>query len=189
MILADPYWLLLLLPLAWLFKREQPRRALLMPNPDTGLQNQSFRTRVRPKTRWLRWLRIPTGAGCCRRRVWNGSSTGDRTGTIEAITRMPGTRSRRRSMKRSRHSAPEDPQTSRSIEISPSFQTRMRAGWSGTVDRGWLVTRSCSSSCISRKLDWFHVEARLSPRDRPRFPPLLPLVRMFCAACSAAALT
>lgn len=56
MILADPFWLLLLFPLAWLIRREQPRKALRMPNPDTGLLDSSFRTKIRPKTQWIRWL-------------------------------------------------------------------------------------------------------------------------------------
>lgn len=56
MILADPFWLLLFIPLVWSIWRERPRRSFRMPNPDTGMPNQSFRTKIRPHTRRIRWM-------------------------------------------------------------------------------------------------------------------------------------
>jgi Ca-activated chloride channel family protein len=56
MTLADPIWLLLFLPLGWLIWRGQEQSALRMPQPNTPLSDPSFRTKIRSKLPWLRWL-------------------------------------------------------------------------------------------------------------------------------------
>jgi len=58
MTLADPFWLLLLLPLAWLIRRRKAGISLRMPQPNSPMENPSFRTKIRSKLPWLRWLAL-----------------------------------------------------------------------------------------------------------------------------------
>ncbi len=58
MTLADPFWLLLLLPLTWLIRRREAGISLRMPQPNSPMENPSFRTKIRSKLPWLRWLAL-----------------------------------------------------------------------------------------------------------------------------------
>ncbi len=58
MTLADPFWLLLFLPLAWLVWRGQAGISLRMPEPNISMDDPSFRTKIRGKLSWLRWLAL-----------------------------------------------------------------------------------------------------------------------------------
>ena len=58
MTLADPVWLLLFLPLAWLFLRRKPGISLRLPQPNSAMGDLSFRTKIRNKLSWLRWLAL-----------------------------------------------------------------------------------------------------------------------------------
>lgn len=53
---ANPLWLLLILPLAWLIWRRRDGSALRVPHP--SMPNPSFRTRVRRTIPWLRWFSL-----------------------------------------------------------------------------------------------------------------------------------
>lgn len=58
MALADPLWLLLFLPLAWLIWRKQAGISLRMPQPHTALSDRSYRTLLRGKLPVLRWFAL-----------------------------------------------------------------------------------------------------------------------------------
>ena len=58
MTLADPLWLLLFVPFAWLFSRKKSGIALRMPQQNAGLGELSFRAKIRSKLHWLRWLAL-----------------------------------------------------------------------------------------------------------------------------------
>ena len=56
MTLAAPFWLLLFIPLVWLVLRKQPGASLRMPNTSIPVGDISFRTKIRSKLPWLRWI-------------------------------------------------------------------------------------------------------------------------------------
>lgn len=58
MSLADPLWLLLFLPLAWLIWRKQAGISLRVPHPHTSLADRSYRTILRGKLPVLRWFAL-----------------------------------------------------------------------------------------------------------------------------------
>jgi len=58
MALADPLWLLLFLPLAWLIWRKRTGVTLRMPQPHTELSDRSYRTLLRGKLPALRWFAL-----------------------------------------------------------------------------------------------------------------------------------
>jgi len=58
MTLADPFWLLLFLPLAWLVWRKEAGISLRMTQPDSPMDDPSLRTKIRGKLSWLRWLAL-----------------------------------------------------------------------------------------------------------------------------------
>ncbi len=58
MALADPFWLLLFLPLGWLIRRREAGISLRMPQSNSPIDNPSFRTKIRSKLHWLRWLAL-----------------------------------------------------------------------------------------------------------------------------------
>jgi Ca-activated chloride channel family protein len=58
MTLAAPFWLLLLLPLAWLMRRKQRQNALRLPQASSGSIGESWRSRTRGRLSWLRWMAL-----------------------------------------------------------------------------------------------------------------------------------
>lgn len=58
MTLANPYWLLLFLPLAWLFLRKRPGLSMRMAQASSPLDKPSFRSRLKVWFSWLRWLAL-----------------------------------------------------------------------------------------------------------------------------------
>ncbi|MBK6994012.1 MAG: VWA domain-containing protein [Lewinellaceae bacterium] len=58
MTLADPFWLLLFLPLAWLVWRKEAGISLRMTQPNSQMDDPSLRTKIRGKLSWLRWLSL-----------------------------------------------------------------------------------------------------------------------------------
>lgn len=58
MTLAAPLWLLLLVPLAWLIRRKQQQNALRLPHVASGGISESWRTRIRVRLHWLRWMAL-----------------------------------------------------------------------------------------------------------------------------------
>ena len=58
MALADPFWLLLFLPLAWLILRRRAGISLRMPQANSQVDAPGFRTKIRSKLSWLRWLAL-----------------------------------------------------------------------------------------------------------------------------------
>ncbi len=58
MALADPIWLLLFLPLVWLILRKQEGISLRMPHPHSPMDDRSWRTKVRSRAPWLRWIAL-----------------------------------------------------------------------------------------------------------------------------------
>ncbi len=58
MTLADPFWLLLFLPLAWLVWRKEAGISLRMTQPNSPMDDPSLRTKIRGKLSWLRWLSL-----------------------------------------------------------------------------------------------------------------------------------
>ena len=58
MTLAAPLWLLLLLPLVWLIKHKRQQNALRLPQAASGSLVESWRSRVRARLLWLRWMAL-----------------------------------------------------------------------------------------------------------------------------------
>ncbi len=58
MTFADPFWLLLLLPLAWLIRRRRTSISLRMAQSGGQVDGLSFRTKIRDKLPWFRWLAL-----------------------------------------------------------------------------------------------------------------------------------
>lgn len=58
MTFADPFWLLLLLPLAWLFRRRRENISIRMPQAENPQPDLSIRTRLRGKLPYLRWIAL-----------------------------------------------------------------------------------------------------------------------------------
>lgn len=58
MILAAPLWLLLFLPLAFLFRKKRPGLLLRMPEAGNPFPHRSWRSRIREKTGHLRWMAL-----------------------------------------------------------------------------------------------------------------------------------
>ena len=58
MTLAAPLWLLLLLPLAWFIRRGQKPHAMRMPQACTADYVPGWKSKVRSKWIWLRWLAL-----------------------------------------------------------------------------------------------------------------------------------
>lgn len=58
MTLAAPLWLLLLLPLVWLIRRNRQVNALRLPKAEAALEHTGWRTRIRSRLHWLRWAAL-----------------------------------------------------------------------------------------------------------------------------------
>lgn len=58
MTLAAPLWLLLLLPLVWWMKRKQQQNALRLPQAASGSLVENWRTKLRSRILWLRWMAL-----------------------------------------------------------------------------------------------------------------------------------
>ncbi len=58
MTFADPFWLLLLLPLAWLIRRRRTSISLRMAQSGGQVDGLSFRTKIRDKLPWFRWIAL-----------------------------------------------------------------------------------------------------------------------------------
>lgn len=58
MALASPFWLLLFIPLVWLFSRKKTGVSFRMPQSNAALGAPSFRTKIRSKLPWLRWIAL-----------------------------------------------------------------------------------------------------------------------------------
>lgn len=56
MTLANPIWLLLLLPLTWLFMRRQEGMSMRISQSNQFFDDLSLRTRIRAKLPYLRWI-------------------------------------------------------------------------------------------------------------------------------------
>lgn len=58
MTLAAPFWLLLLLPLAWLMRRGQKQQTIRLPQAGAADLSVGWKSNLRNRWKWLRWLAL-----------------------------------------------------------------------------------------------------------------------------------